>query len=96
MLLHLLDHLELVVVMRPLLLKLFPALAGSLLLLVLHLVLFVELVELLLQAGVELRNIYLFVVVGLAVGLRLVQGDLESDFIFGFALVVYLLIALDE
>ena len=91
---HLLNHLELIVVLRPLLLELLPLLPGRLLLLVLHLPSLLVLLQLLLQLLVQLCDVDLFVVVGLTVGLGCLQGLLEGYLLRTFGLRLHFLIAL--
>ena len=95
-LLHFLDHLELVVVLGALLLELVPLLSGGLFLLVLHFVFVMEFLEFLLEAGVEFVDIDLFVVVGLTVGLGLVERGFEGQLFLGFGFVFHFFIALDR
>lgn len=79
-----------------LLLELLAALAGRFLLLVLHLVLItgLELLQLLLEFGIQLRDVNLLVMVGVPVGLGLAERGLERQLLFGLVFVVHLFVAL--
>jgi hypothetical protein len=92
---HLLDLLELVIVIGPLLFELLLLLSAFLLLLVLHLALPIAL-QLLLQLRVQIRDAYLFVLVGAAVVLGCFEGRIEGDLLLALGVRghVFLFVAL--
>lgn len=90
LLVHLLDELELVVVLRPLLLELLLLLLPLLLLLVPHL-LPAELLQLRLQPRVQLGDVQLLVPVHPAVHLRLVQRLVQRQLLLALRLHLHLL-----
>lgn len=90
LLVHLLDQLELVVVLRPLLLELLLLTLPLLLLLIPHL-LPMKFLQFLLQPCIQLGDVQPFMAINVAVHLGLIEGLIQCDLLFALGLHFHLL-----